>query len=181
MNRLVKDGLFLKKISIIVSTFILLIALSSIIFVVVNNSSKSIRSPENIELNELSNGNKIEVNFSEKPTVFVFFTSWCPYCNDDAPKIVSLYEKYKDRVNIYGINLLYQDDLSEVEQYVADYNIKYPVLLDETGDLHKQFGEQAFPALFFMNSDGKVMDQIIGSTDFDAIESSFKIFIKNYD
>jgi len=84
-------------------------------------------------------------------------------------------------VNIYGINLLYQDDLSDVKQYVANYNIKYPVLLDETGDLHKQFGEQAFPALFFINSDGKVMDQIIGSTDFDAIESSFKIFIKNYD
>ncbi|MEK3767856.1 TlpA disulfide reductase family protein [Paenibacillus sp. FSL R5-0887] len=171
----------MKKISIIVSTFIFLIALSSIILVVVNNTSKPIKSPENIELKELANGNKIQVDFTEKPTVFVFFTSWCPYCNDDAPKIVSLYEKYKNRVNIYGINLLYQDDLSEVKQYVADYNIKYPVLLDETGDLHKQFGEQAFPALFFINSDGKVMDQIIGSTDFDAIESSFKIFIKNYD
>lgn len=78
MNRLVKDGLFLKKTSIIVSAFILLIALSSIIFVVVNNSSKSIRSPENIELKELSNGNKIQVNFSEKATVFVFLPHGVP-------------------------------------------------------------------------------------------------------
>jgi thiol-disulfide isomerase/thioredoxin len=170
----------LRKGITIISSIILLVALSTIIYIVVNNNSKSTVSPENIELKELRTSDLTQIKFSEKPTVLVFFTSWCPYCNEDAPKMVSLYEKYKDKVNIYGINPTYRDDLSEVEQYVKKYNIEYPVLLDETGALYKHYGEPGFPTLYFIDSEGEVFDQIFGSTDIEVIENSFNILIEYF-
>ncbi|WP_339270999.1 TlpA disulfide reductase family protein [Paenibacillus sp. FSL R5-0470] len=170
----------LRKSTTIISSLILCIALSTIIYIVVNNNAKPTVSPENIELKELINSDVTQIKFSGKPTVLVFFTSWCPYCNEDAPKIVSLYEKYKDKVNIYGINPIYRDDVSEVEQYVKKYKIDYPVLLDETGAFYKHYGEPGFPTLYFIDSEGEVLDQIIGSSDLEVIESSLNILIEYF-
>lgn len=162
---------------VITSVIILLITLSAIIYAVLNNSSAG---SGDIVLKELKSSSAVHINFSEKPTILLAFTSWCPYCNEDAPKIVSLYEKYKDKVNIYGINMLYRDDLDEVINYVDIHNIKYPILLDETGDTHRYLGEPAFPALLFMNSEGVIIDEIIGSTDIEIIEDSFINLINNF-
>lgn len=168
----------LRKSTAIISSIILLVTLSAIIYVVAHNNSKSTLRPADIELTDLINSDVTQINFSDKPTVLVFFTSWCPYCNEDAPKIVSLYEKYKNSINIYGINPVFRDEITEVEQYVQKHGIDYPVLLDETGDFYKYYGEPGFPALFIVNHKGKVLDQIIGSTDIEHIESKIRIFFE---
>ncbi|MNI43620.1 Thiol-disulfide oxidoreductase ResA [compost metagenome] len=162
---------------VITSVIILLITLSTIIYAILNNSSTS---SNDIVLKDLNSSAEVQINFFEKPTVLLAFTSWCPSCNEDAPKIVSLYEKYKDEINIYGINMLYRDDLDEVINYVDLYNIKYPILLDETGDTHKYLGEPAFPTLMFMNAEGVIIDEIVGSTDIEIIEESFVNLIENF-
>ncbi|MNI29742.1 Thiol-disulfide oxidoreductase ResA [compost metagenome] len=162
----------------VITLVILLIMLSAVIYTLFNYSSSA--GSGDIVLKELRSSSDVQINFSEKPTVLLAFTSWCPYCKEDAPKIISLYEKYKDEINIYGINLLYQDDLDEVVNYVDTYKIKYPVLLDETGDTHRYLGEPALPALLFINSEGELIDQLIGSTDIEIIEDSFKYLMENF-
>ncbi|OPA73672.1 hypothetical protein BVG16_26595 [Paenibacillus selenitireducens] len=159
---------------------IIIISLIVNFFINTPDTSKQETTQNIIKLKELMNANEVQVKFSEKPTVLLFFTSWCPYCNEDAPKIVSLNKKYNNQINIYGINLLYRDEVSEVQNYVKKHKIDYPILIDETGATYKNYGGLGFPALYFLNSRGDVIDQIIGSTDIDIIESSFKNLIYNY-
>ncbi|MOA12086.1 Thiol-disulfide oxidoreductase ResA [compost metagenome] len=122
----------------------------------------------------------MSIEFSDKPSVLLFFTTWCPYCNDDAPKMVELYNKYKDEVNVYGINVINRDVLSEVKQYVEHYQIEYPVLLDESNQLYEKYGEKGFPSMFFVDTNGKTKDRIIGSTDISVIEESFLGLINSH-
>lgn len=161
---------------------ILTLVLSALIYVVVHNVEIVDSSYEQTEvaLQDIQTGELTSIDFTEKPTVLVLFTSWCPYCNEDAPKLVKLYDKYKDRVNVYGINLTYRDDLDEAKAYIHSHKITYPVLLDETGNVHNQYGKTGFPALFFFNSKGQFIDRIIGSTDYNSIESAFITFQKKF-
>ncbi|TFE19567.1 TlpA family protein disulfide reductase [Cohnella luojiensis] len=178
----------MRKIQVISTCMILIFAICIIAYVVLekktsSSDDKSVISTENektlsmntenIVLKDLITSNKTSINFSEKPTALLFFTSWCPYCNEDAPKIVELQNKYKDNMNVFGINLIYRDDIDEVRSYVKNYKIEYPVLLDETGDIYEKYGGSGFPALYFFNSKGELIDQIIGSSDIEYIESSF--------
>lgn len=132
-----------------------------------------------LKLKQFDSAQEVTIGF-EKPTVLMFFTSWCPYCNEDAPKIVALNSKYVDQINLYGINLLYRDEASEVRRYIDTHDIDYPVLVDETGNLYDAIGGSGFPALYFMNAQGEVIDSIVGSTDIETIEDSFANLIGAY-
>ncbi|NDI35074.1 TlpA family protein disulfide reductase [Chengkuizengella sediminis] len=165
-------------------TTILIAFLVAIVFTyIITNSMTSteinsqVDGPQ-IELLDL-NESPFTIHFNEKPTVLLFFTSWCPYCNEDAPKMVELYEKYKDEVNVYGINLIYQDDILDVKNYIDEHQIQYPILLDKTGEHYKIYGDFGFPVLHFIGQKGNTIDSIIGSTDIEYIEESFKYLIKN--
>ncbi|OAB38648.1 hypothetical protein PMSD_06440 [Paenibacillus macquariensis subsp. defensor] len=100
--------------------------------------------------------------------------------DEDAPKIVRLHNKYKKDMNLYGINLISRDDIQDVRDFIEKYNIEYPILLDESGSIYKKYGGSGFPSLYFFNSKGEVIDQIIGSTDIATIESSFSHLINNF-
>ncbi|WP_373231365.1 TlpA family protein disulfide reductase [Cohnella sp.] len=183
----------MRKIQFISTCSILVISIIFIAYTLQNNNSKSADNapilsneivttqPSNdINLIDLTSSNNISVNFAEKPTVILFFTSWCPYCNEDAPKIVQLHKKYKSDINLFGINLVYRDDLQEVREYVKNYDIEYPILLDESGSVYKKYGGSGFPSLYFFNSKGEIIDQLVGSTDIENIENSFKYLQDNF-
>lgn len=153
---------------------IIIMAIGLMFYAGISYINKLKSEMSSIELSELSSGEAVAVDFAEKPTVLSLFTSWCPYCNDDAPKMVTLHEKYKDRINLYGINVTNRDEISEVKNYVEEHGIEYPVLLDQLGDVYEYYGGDGFPALYFVNTDGKVIDSIIGSVSQDDIEASFK-------
>ena len=63
-----------------------------------------------------------------------FWASWCPPCRIEMPELVRTYEEHKDTgFTILGINLTFQDALPEVAAFVEEFNMTFPVLLDETG------------------------------------------------
>ncbi|WP_248927805.1 TlpA family protein disulfide reductase [Paenibacillus hamazuiensis] len=156
-----------------ISTLIILIIIGCLLVIVINTNLKNTKDSNEIVMKDLD-GNVQTISFSEKPSVLLFFTSWCPYCNDDAPKIVSLYQKYKNEINIYGINLIHREnDPDDVKEYVSDYNIEYPVLFDDGGKLYRKYGSPGFPTLVFLDKNGKEVNRIVGSTAKKVIERQF--------
>lgn len=165
------------------SGIIIGLALAACILIIINNSAEepklSSSSFNGITLNSLQDNKAVDVNYADKPTVLSFFTSWCTYCNMDAPKVVELHEKYKDKVNVFGVNLIDRDQRKEVSKYVERHEIPYPVLLDTNGDVFRQYNGRGFPTLYFIDRKGQVIDVIIGSSELDTIEEAFNKLAKN--
>jgi len=92
---------------------------------------------------------------SDKPLVLDFWASWCPYCVEELPELVSMYAKSGDKFRLVGINL----DRSKAAalKYVKNNNIQFTNLFDESGSVAKSFGVVGIPVKVIIDSKGKII------------------------
>lgn len=59
----------------------------------------------------------------DRPTMFVFFGTFCPHCKDQMPAVRELTARFGDRANIFAVNGREYGDMppEEREKRVADY------------------------------------------------------------
>src|SRR3989344_2703977 len=76
----------------------------------------------------------------KKPVVVDFWASWCPNCRRDMPNLNRFYEKYKDKVEVIGVNL--QENESTVRDFIASRGISFPIALDPRGQASRAYGIQ---------------------------------------
>lgn len=91
-----------------------------------------------------------------KPVYINFFASWCGPCNDEAPAIALLKERYKKA----GLQVIGVDYLEEAGRG-ADFQKKHlnpytVVAVDTSGVVSRNFGVIALPVHVFIGPDGKV-------------------------
>lgn len=159
------------------------IAVGLIIFVGVYNRSRgvaqalnphtNIRSQANIgndtggqlaldfTLQKLGGGTILLSEFrGKKPVVVDFWASWCPNCRRDMPKMNAMYPKYKDKVEIIGINL--QERESIVQDFIISRGISFPIALDPGGLVSRAYGIQYTNTHFLVDIEGNLVRQIPG-------------------
>ena len=101
-----------------------------------------------------------------KPLVVNFAASWCGPCEYEAPVLVKLHEKYKDRVTFFGIAI--KDSEEDQRQFVQKHGITFLVGLDPNqkveGDFFRAGKAQisGIPTTYFLSSDGYIKDLIVG-------------------
>jgi thiol-disulfide isomerase/thioredoxin len=105
--------------------------------------------------------------FQGKVVLLDLFGTWCPNCQDEAPLLQALYEKYHGRgLEVVGLSYEYINDrarsLRLIEIYRKKFGITFPLLLSGTtdaGDVErtlpqlKNFG--AFPTTIFLDRHGR--------------------------
>lgn len=106
-----------------------------------------------------------------KPIVINFWASWCGPCREEAPDLVSLYEEYKDEIEIYAVNMTSTDSLKEVKQFVDHYDFTFPVLLDHEGEVSKAYQVIGIPTTFFIDEDGNIVHKIAGFATYHDLEA----------
>jgi len=109
-----------------------------------------------------------------RPAVINFWASWCGPCAREAPDLVKLYETYKNRVDFYAVNLTDTDDLEDVHTFVRAHGFSLPVLLDEKGSVANRYAVQAVPTTFYVNSDGIIVDVVLGVVPYAEMERRVK-------
>lgn len=107
-------------------------------------------------------------------TVFLnFFATWCGPCQKEIPDIEKL---YKDRGENTGDLVVLgmanpktdkhannsDGTVDEVKSFISEYNITYPVLMDETGELFSAYSISAFPTTFMIDKEGNVFGYVAG-------------------
>ena len=98
-----------------------------------------------------------------KVIVVNFWTTWCPPCRAETPALERSYEAYKDLdVVILGVNLTDQDSLKEVESFVHEFGLTYPILLDRDGAVGLLYQLSGLPTTFFINREGIIRAVVIG-------------------
>lgn len=96
----------------------------------------------------------------KKPVVVDFWASWCPNCRRDMPNLNRFYEKYKDKVEVIGVNL--QESESTVGNFIASRNISFPIALDPSGQASRAFGIQYTNTHFLIDKEGNLARTIPG-------------------
>lgn len=110
-------------------------------------------------------GNSVSLSdFKGHPVVINFWASWCPPCRDEMPVLVEAYRAHKDSgLIILAVNGRDQEtSLRPVRRFVAEFQMPFPVLLDEHGDLRKRYKLRGLPTSVFIGADGLMRGLIIG-------------------
>ena len=94
-----------------------------------------------------------------------FWASWCQPCRLEMPDLVRAYETYQERgFVILGVNLTSQDAVEDIQDFVDEFDMTFPVLLDETGivaeNLYQLLG---LPMSVFVDQEGVIKRIHIGA------------------
>ena len=113
-------------------------------------------------------GDKVSYNsnLKGKPVVLNFAASWCGPCELEAPVLVKMYEKYKDKVTFFGLAV--KDDPDSQLAFAQKHGLQFPIGMDPVGDIvysYQKAGKVSFsgiPTTFFIDSEGNIKDFFIG-------------------
>ena len=103
--------------------------------------------------------------FRNKVVLINIGGSWCPNCHDEAPFLVELYRKYRDRgLEIVALSFEEPEQLKDptrLRAFIQKYGIQYTVLLaGETKSAAEKLPNaldwDAWPTTFFVGRDGLV-------------------------
>jgi cytochrome c biogenesis protein CcmG, thiol:disulfide interchange protein DsbE len=98
-----------------------------------------------------------------KPVLLNIWASWCPPCRSEMPAMQDLFEEYVDQgFTILAVNATNQDDLEEMNRFVENNQLQFPVLLDQTGTVTDLYKVQSLPTSFFINKEGIIEDVVFG-------------------
>lgn len=126
----------------------------------VQNASNADRAPD-LTLQKLGGGTISLADYrGKKPVVLDFWASWCPNCRRDMPNLNRFWEKYKDQVEVIGVNL--QESAGTVGTFIASRGISFPIALDPGGIASSAFGIRYTNTHFLINKEGDIVRAIPG-------------------
>jgi thiol-disulfide isomerase/thioredoxin len=94
----------------------------------------------------------------EKLTILDFWATWCKPCSRAIPKLISLYEAYKDSgVQVIGISVDSPRNLPKVKPFVNSLGITYPILLDSNSELMSELQVTSLPTFLIVDAQNEIV------------------------
>ena len=95
-----------------------------------------------------------------KVVLINFWATWCGPCRMEIPDLNDLYEVYnKKGLEIFGISI--SDTKEQLINFLASYDIKYPLLYGSTYEMQKVLSEYgagySVPVSFLVNTKGELI------------------------
>lgn len=100
------------------------------------------------------NGKTFPVKPTGKPVAYLFLSTECPLCKNYAPVLQALQNKYKD-VQFYGIISGATFSRKDVAEYVKDYGITFPVLMDPAKHMSNSMNATVTPEVILLSGTGQ--------------------------
>lgn len=111
-----------------------------------------------IEKTTLQNAPALSV-IDHKPGIIYFWAEWCGVCRlmQSAVSAVAADQP------VLSIALRSGDD-TELQEYLTQHQLSWPVINDRYGDIAKNYGVKAVPAVFFTDASGNIVFNSSGYT-----------------
>ena len=106
------------------------------------------------------NGGATTIAAEGKPTLIVFWATWCGVCHVELPWLNNLAKSER----IFTI-AMQSGSSKAVHAYLAKNNLNHlTVINDPDGQIARQFGVSVTPTLFFLSPDGRIATAETGIT-----------------
>ncbi len=105
------------------------------------------------------NGDRLaEADLQGKPVVVNFWATWCHPCVEEIPVLEAAWRRHKGE-GLYVIGVLAADpaDDAEVQQFIADHHITYPVIRAHDGMLRQFEMGTSLPVSFVYDRSGRLV------------------------
>jgi len=99
---------------------------------------------------------------TDAPTLVVFFAPWCTVCRAESDNVSRVMRLFDDHARVVAIASAY-DDVVDVDRYVADVGVDYPVLFGGE-EAARAFRVRAFPTTYVLDAEGRVVSSAVGYT-----------------
>lgn len=103
-----------------------------------------------------------------------FWTFTCINWLRQLPYIRAWAAKYKDQglvvVGVHTPEFAFERDVGSVRRSAIDMNIDYPVVVDNGHEIWRAFGNQYWPALYFVDVQGRIRHHHFGEGDYGRSE-----------
>jgi len=110
-------------------------------------------------------GNQVSLqSLRGKVVVVNIWTTWCAFCKSEMPAFQKVFDSFQPDSGavILAVNSTIQDDPVKVAQFVKDYGLRYPILLDASGRTTAAYQVRALPTTFFIDRNGIIQNVTIG-------------------
>lgn len=114
-------------------------------------------APEDWSIDKWFQGQSEVALDSNKPTVVVFWESWCPHCRNEVPKLQAVYDSYREQgLQVVGVTRLTRDaNEATVQSFIDEHHVGYP-MAKESGALAEYFNVKGIPAAAVVK-DGQIV------------------------
>jgi thiol-disulfide isomerase/thioredoxin len=103
-----------------------------------------------------------------------FWTYSCINSLRPLPYVRAWAAKYKDRglvvVGVHTPEFGFEKDMANVRRALGELGVGYPVVLDSDYAIWNAFGNEAWPAFYFIGADGRVHKRVLGEGGYDQSE-----------
>jgi thiol-disulfide isomerase/thioredoxin len=102
-------------------------------------------SGKNLKLSEMT-GNVVLINF---------WASWCGPCREEMPLLNALHKKYAPLgFTVLGVNV--EEQLDGARDFLSNVPVDFPILLDNTNKVSRQYKVVAMPTTVVVDRDGNM-------------------------
>jgi thiol-disulfide isomerase/thioredoxin len=111
-----------------------------------------------------------------------FWTYTCINWMRTAPYLRHWEEKYKDSglvvIGVHSPEFAFEQDPERVRRFTAAMDLDFPVAIDSRHAIWRAFRNQYWPALYFVDAQGRIRHQQFGEADYDKAEAVLQALLK---
>ena len=111
---------------------------------------------------EMLDGSNVALSALQgKPTLLIFWATWCPPCRLELSKLQEhIIDRYGDKINVLPISR--GEERAKVEEYISKMGYTFAVGLDGDQSIYRKYATNYIPRCFVIDAKGKVLYSGVG-------------------
>jgi thiol-disulfide isomerase/thioredoxin len=106
------------------------------------------------------------------PVLVNFWGSWCGPCRDEAPRLAAAHDRFGDRVQFLGVDIL--DARESARGFMREYHWTYPSVYDPGGAIRDGLGLLGQPVTLLYDRTGAIVHRWIGPAPSDELTTQLE-------
>ncbi len=124
----------------------------------------------NFTINSLDGGSVQLSDFKGKVIFLNFWATWCGPCRSEVRDIDALYDELKNEdFMVMAVDI--QEDEKKVRRFMKKYRIDFPVFLDRSGIIARNYAVSGIPTTYIIDPDGNIVGRAVGPRPWNGEDS----------